>query len=332
MSILTENFRTKLSVLRWAIAVSAALGVLPVTAQLLPTRLTNPIYVQSTGIPGTPAAKATLIADAGFNGMAWEEATSGLPEVLKTLHQRGKGLVGLWRNPQFDLAGDIAALDTAGPYVFMYVPLKMYGTDAQVAAAVAAAADRLAPSGRKIAIYPHAPDYVSNSLDAVRIAKLANRANVGISFNLCHELMYCSVHHLSFQPRFDSLTRNFMPYVFTASISGGDSVGDNWGVLIRPLGEGTFDTFGVVKTLMDKNFKGPFLLQAYGLTQDAKTHLAKSMTVWKDYQKKLPAPVTLLKVAPVRPGTPGISRFDLQGRTHIRKPVLSSVYTVSRPR
>lgn len=264
-------------------------SALPVTAQLPTTRLTNSIFVQTAGIPGAAAVKVNLIADAGFNGIMCEEASAQLPELLTTLQQRNKSMVGIWRNAHEDIAGDVKTLGTAGPYIFLYMPLSLYTTDAQAAAAAAAVADLVAPSGRKVAIYPHAPDYVSNSLDAAKIAKLANRPNLGISFNLCHELMYCNINHKNFAARFDSLTRLYMPYIMTASISGGDSVGDNWGVLIRPLGEGTFDVFPVVKKLMDRNFKGPFLLQAFGITQSPAVHLAKSMSVWQDFQKRLPA-------------------------------------------
>ena len=311
-----------------------ACGLGAVTAQVPATKLVNPIYVQTAGLPGTPTAKATLASDAGFNGLMCEDASGSLKEMAAALHQRKNGLIGIWRNPNSDIAGDLALIDTSGPYIFMYVPQGLYKTDAEAAAAIAAAADRVAASGRKIAIYPHAPDYVSNSLDAARIAKLANRANVGISFNLCHELMYCNVNHKNFAARFDSLTRNSMQYIFTASISGGDSVGDNWGVLIRPLGEGTFDPFPVVKILADKNFKGPFLLQAFGITQDAKTHLAKSMSVWKDYQKRLPTPVSLLSVPRPRDEARNAwdgACFDLQGRARILMSGSRDVLTV-RPR
>ncbi len=290
-------------------------GAVPgVTAQSLSTKLTNPIYVQTAGIPGTPTVKANLVSDAGFNGLMCEDASSSLKEMATALHARKNGLIGIWRNAKDDIAGDHIILDTAGPFVFMFVPKGFYNNDAEAAAAIAVIADRIAPSGRKIAIYPHAPDYVSNSLDAAKIAKLAKRANVGISFNLCHELMYCNVNHLAFAPRLDSLVKNSMPYIFTASISGGDSVGDNWGVLIRPLGEGTFNLFPVVQTLMDHNFKGPFLLQAFGINQDAKTHLAKSMIVWKDFQKRIPATTSVLGLAPRLQSRPTGFLYNLQGR------------------
>lgn len=274
---------------RPGILIFALACAMPGSSQLPASRFSNPVYVQSAGLPGAPAAKATLAMDAGFQGIMWEDASAGLPELLGALRARKGGLAGPWRNPQSDIAGDLALLDTAGPFFFIYVPNGPYKNDAEAAAAVAAVGDRLAPSGRKVAIYPHAPDYVSNTLDAVKIAKLANRPNVGVSFNLCHELMYCNVHGKNFAARFDSLTRTSMQYIFTASISGGDSVGKDWGVLIRPLGEGTFDTWPVVKTLVEKNFKGPFLLQAFGISQDPKTHLAKSMKVLEEYRRRLPA-------------------------------------------
>ncbi len=260
-----------------------------VTAQSPTTLLTNPIYVQSTGLPGGPTDKVNLVSDAGYQGLMWENQSSDFPELLSALKSKKSGLIGIWRNAGENLSDDFMKLDTIGRFIFLYFPGNGYSNDSEAIASVIKVADLASLSGRKVAIYTHAPDYISNSVDAVKIAKLANRPNVGISFNLCHELMYCNNNHKNFSERFDSLTRYSMPYIFTVSISGADSVGNSWDVLIRPLGEGNFNTFPIVKTLIDKNFKGPFLLQAFGLKQDPKTHLDKSMSVWKSYQNKLNA-------------------------------------------
>lgn len=76
----------------------------PVTAQSPATRLADPIFVQSAGIPGLPAAKVKLIADAGFNGMMSEAADNLIPDQLSALEQRNQVLVGIWRNAQSDIA------------------------------------------------------------------------------------------------------------------------------------------------------------------------------------------------------------------------------------
>ena len=259
------------------------------SAQLPTTRLTHPIYVQSTGIPGTTVERVNLIANAGYNGVMWEGSSPELSNLLTALDQRNQKLLGIWRNAGENISADLTVLKDAGDLVFLYMPAGTVTTEAEAAVVVAKIADLLAPSGRKVAIYPHNGDFVSNSAQAVRIAKLANRANAGASFNQCHDLMYCSKNKLNFLQRADSLLKTSMPYIFAASVSGADSVGTGWETLIRPLGEGNFDTFVLVKMLVEYGYHGPFALQAYGLTQNPSTHLANSMQVWKEFQKKLPA-------------------------------------------
>ena len=51
--------------------------------------------------------------------------------------------------------------------------------------ALAAQAER---SGLKIAIYPHIGDWTERFEDAFRVARLVDRKNFGVTFNLCHTL------------------------------------------------------------------------------------------------------------------------------------------------
>lgn len=298
------------------VLASAALG----SAQLPTTRLTHPFYVQSAGIPGTPAEKVNLIADAGYAGIMWEDASSGFSALLTRLQQRNQKLLGIWRNPKEDIGADLAALQSAGEFVFLYIPNGSVTSEADAVANVARVADLLAPSGRKVAIYPHDGLFVYHAAQAVRIAKLSNRPNVGISFNQYHELRYCLGNKLDFTVRADSLLRSSLPHILVASISGSDSVGSGVASLIRPLGEGNFDTFALVKMFVERGFRGSFMLQAYGLPQNPATHLAKSMSVWKDFQKRLPA---VLKITPMgqygslvidSPGPQHPIRVDMRGR------------------
>jgi hypothetical protein len=230
-----------------------------------------------------------LIANAGYNGIMWEGGTGEFTALLAALQQRNQKLLGIWRNPGDNISGDLAALKTAGELVFLYIPAGSVTTEAQAALNVARVADLLAPSGRKVAIYPHYGDFVANAVQALRVAKLANRPNVGICFNQCHEMRYCSEKKLNFTSRADSLFKTSMSSVFALSINGTDSVGSSWTTLIRPLGQGNFDTFVLVKMAVEQGFKGSVALQVYGLPQNPATHLASSMTVWKEFQKKMPA-------------------------------------------
>jgi sugar phosphate isomerase/epimerase len=254
-----------------------------------PTRLTNPIYVQSTGLSGSVENRVQMVAEAGYDGIMWEGPSGDIPAVLSALDAQGLGMIGLWRPANGDIPSDAALLDGTEAQLMLYATGGAYSNDDAVISDIAAVADLVKDEGRLVTLYPHAGDYVETIDDAVRIIEKLNRDNVGLSFNLCHSLMYHSVNNLNFADRFDSLLQKAWPYIQAVSINGADSVGYDWGTLIRPLGEGNFDTFGLVKTVIEKGYTGPFLLQAFGIGGDIPAHLAQSFSVWEDYKNLLPA-------------------------------------------
>ena len=73
------------------------------------------------------------------------------------------------------------------------------------------------------------------------------------------------------------------------SLNGADS-GDTqnmgWDQLIQPLGEGSFDTYELVRYLKDQGYNGKFGLQCYNIQLDCETALSKSMNTWKSYQER----------------------------------------------
>jgi sugar phosphate isomerase/epimerase len=60
----------------------------------------------------------------------------------------------------------------------------------------------------------------------------------------------------------------------------------NWDKLIRPLGEGTFDTYKLVKLAKDNGYKGLFGLQCYNIRQDCEVALTTSINTWNAYKKR----------------------------------------------
>jgi sugar phosphate isomerase/epimerase len=252
------------------------------------TLLTNPFYVQSYSLLGTPEEVAQKIGEAGYDGLMWESNIDDVVPLITALHDRGLVLGAFWR----DLNGTdweyILTLiqDTEADLV---VPVNGYARDDEVVADLAALADRVQPEGRKVLIYPHWGFYVENTEHAVALVKQANRENVGTVFNLCHSLRYHSENGLSFVERFDSIIENAFPHVFGVSINGADTLGTDWGVLIQTLGLGNFDTFGLVKAFIDRGFEGPFYLQMYGIGGDETANLAAAFSEWQTYQSLLPA-------------------------------------------
>jgi sugar phosphate isomerase/epimerase len=155
--------------------------------------------------------------------------------------------------------------------------------DPLVANAIAELADFASPYGVKIAIYPHIGNYCETSEHSVRLAKLAGRDNVGAIFNTCHLLK------VEGEAGWDEKLLNALPYLYMISINGADS-GDTqemgWDRLIQPLGEGTFDTWKLVKLAKNNGYDGPFGLQCYNIKQDCEVALTKSMQTWEGYQKR----------------------------------------------
>jgi sugar phosphate isomerase/epimerase len=145
-------------------------------------------------------------------------------------------------------------------------------------------ADMARDSGTKIVLYPHSNDWLEKVGDAVRLAKKAERPNVGVMFNLCHWLKVDKEENL--KPVLESA----MPYLWAVSINGtdkADAIRAGTGNWLQPLDKGDYDVFTVLKTLKDLGYKGPVGLQCYGIEGDARDHLVRSMAVWKKYMERL---------------------------------------------
>jgi sugar phosphate isomerase/epimerase len=134
----------------------------------------------------------------------------------------------------------------------------------------------------KVAIYPHANNYCETIEHCVKMAKLVDRKNFGVVFNTCHMLK------VEGEQGWEDKLVSAMPYIYMISLNGADS-GDTqnmgWDRLIQPLGEGTFDTYKLVKLAKDNGYEGPFGLQCYNIKQDCEVALTKSITTWKEYQQ-----------------------------------------------
>jgi sugar phosphate isomerase/epimerase len=155
--------------------------------------------------------------------------------------------------------------------------------DPLLAKAIGELADFAAPYEVKIAIYPHVSNYCETLEHSVRLAKMANRPNVGAIFNTCHLLK------VEGEQGWEQKLLNALPYLYMISINGADSGNTkemNWDRLIQPLGEGTFDTYKLVKLAKDNGYNGLFGLQCYDIKQDCEVALTKSINTWNDYRKR----------------------------------------------
>ena len=108
--------------------------------------------------------------------------------------------------------------------------------------------------------------------------------NVGLTFNLCHELRAGN------GPRLAQIMRATAKHLRLVSINGAEASGDNWGALIKPLGDGGFDVLGVLRELQAVGYAGPVGLQCYGVPGDQRANLQRSLATWRNYRAELAKP------------------------------------------
>lgn len=146
-------------------------------------------------------------------------------------------------------------------------------------------------SGLQVAIYPHLGFYIQSTRQALELVKQIDRKNTGLSFNLCHWL---ATTPASERGSLKPLLAEAAPHLRMITICGcNDTVSTRqniWEDYIMPLGEGSFDTYGLAKyVIRDLHFRGPVGVQCYGLNKD-KTWLVKhTMEIWKDYIRRMEA-------------------------------------------
>ena len=104
-----------------------------------------------------------------------------------------------------------------------------------------------------------------------------------MTVNLCHLLK------VEGEKGWEEKVLAAMPHTFMVSINGADSGNTRemgWDRLIQPLGEGSFDTYRLLKLLKDNGYDGKFGLQCYNINQDCEAALTRSIHTWKVYQSR----------------------------------------------
>jgi sugar phosphate isomerase/epimerase len=174
-----------------------------------------------------------------------------------------------------EVAEAINHLKGTGALVELNVQRGNNPNDEQAVAFVREIAGLAKEAGLKVVLYPHANFHIERVDHAVRIAKATGMENVGVAFNLCH--------FLKVQPGDDlgATLRDAKPWLWSVSICGADADGKDWGTLIRPLDEGTFDQAGLLGMLREIGYSGAIGLQCFNIKIDAKENLSRSMVAWR---------------------------------------------------
>jgi len=254
----------------------------------------NAFFAMDTGLRNdparTPAQQARLLKELGYAGVGWSPAQ--IPEMLAACDAEGLKMfnvyIGVEIGPTNRVAPEhvvraIAALKGRDTALWLYVQSQAYKTpsdeagDAGAVALLRDIADRAQAAGLKVSLYPHTRFWMERLQDAVRLAKKAERPNLGVTFNLCHCIKVGDA------ARIGDLLDQAKPYLTFVTVNGADSEGD-WSRLIRPLGEGTFDVGAVLNKLKAIGYTGPVGLQHYGIKGDAREKLGQSMQAWRALQ------------------------------------------------
>jgi sugar phosphate isomerase/epimerase len=240
-------------------------------------------------------AQAQLVKELGFDGFsghtnddyfarraALDKAGLKMPEIYWGIDMDSTGQIS-YKDGLKEIIKDSKDRDLV---VALFSNVKYFMNnkekgDPLLAKAIGELADFAAQYSVKIAIYPHVGNYCETSEHSVRLAKMANRPNVGAIFNTCHLLKKEG------EEGWEQKLLNALPYLYMISINGADSGNTkemNWDKLIQPLGEGTFNTYKLVKLAKDNGYKGLFGLQCYDIKQDCEVALTKSVNTWNEYK------------------------------------------------
>jgi sugar phosphate isomerase/epimerase len=259
--------------------------------------LQNPFFAMDTATKDakhqSAESQAAMVKELGYAGIGCDIAA--MPSMLKAVEDCGLKLYAVYvgasvdpTKPKYDarLKGVIETLKGRETLVWLFITggkPSANEEDARGVEIVREIADMAAESGLGVALYPHTGFWIERVEDAVRVAKKADRKNVGVTFNLCHWLMVDREESLL------SLLKLAMPHLLVVTINGADSGGKDWTTLIQTLDRGSFDMLGFLKTLKELGYGGPIGFQGYGIKGDAEENLKRTMSAWQLFSEKIAA-------------------------------------------
>lgn len=232
----------------------------------------------------TPEQQARTLKELGYDGISYNYTNpKDLAVWIETCRKHGIKLQGLYlytfpdQDPPYDPAFKkaIPMLKGTGCVIWMTVREakdKTRNYDKESVAIVHDIAGQAATHGLQVAIYPHAGFYVASAVDSARMAKLADRPNVGPSLNLCHEFMS---HH---GDKLDETIKQVAPQAILVSLNGIEVAKKQYA---GRLDQGDFDLAAYVQKVRAAGYKGPFGLQGYKVPGEPAENLRLSMEAWK---------------------------------------------------
>lgn len=268
-----------------------ALAILATSLVATAAAMANPFFAFDNGLgKKSPAEQAALLKQLGYDGIGYT-GTGNFAERKNAFDEQGLKIYSLYvhsfvDNPNaYEASLKEAIPQLKGTGVDLWLTLRGKAPDDTAAVQVVREiADLAATAGVRIALYPHKDFFVETAEEALRIVKLVDRPNVGLSINLAHELASGNAD------RMDAIVKACAPHLFYISLNGADPTG-GWRELIRPLDEGNFDVPGFLKSLGAAGYKGPVGLQCYLVPGAPEDHLKRSITRWKEIRSLITEPI-----------------------------------------
>jgi len=284
---------------RLAVLAALTLALLATAAQAeapKPDGLPNPFYAMDTAFqrPGlTQAQQFELVKELGYAGIGWhDEAPERAKANAEAMEKLGLKMSAIYcagkATPQGELTCSpklpelVAALKGHGTIIWLHIGGQGPAFDAltgqePLVKTLRELSDTAAANGLRIAIYPHVGEWTAAFANAVKLAKVVNHPQFGVSFNLCHALA------MGEEEAIPALLDQAKAVLVTATICGADAgvKGGDWGRLIQTLDKGTYDVGIVLRKLRQIGFTGPVGFQGYAIKGDARSILAPTMEAWR---------------------------------------------------
>lgn len=233
-----------------------------------------------------------LVRELGYDGVSWlEKSSSEVQADLAAIEKHGLRMFAIYSPAQVAPAGDVKFSTNAisvmkilrGHCDIFWIHISGKGPAfdtlhdrSPTVLQLRDMAEKARANGLKIAVYPHVGNWTARFRDSVRLAKLVEHPNFGVSFNLCHSMAEGE------EAEIPSLLEEAKPVLFTATICGTDSgVRDDWSKLIQPLDRGTFDVGIVIGKLQEIGFRGPIGFQGWGIAGEPREILAPTINAWR---------------------------------------------------
>jgi sugar phosphate isomerase/epimerase len=247
-------------------------------------------YAMDTGLRGpdvpTLEKKVQLLRKLGFRGIGYTLNHRELPALLDLLDGAGLELSAVYTTPALEgepdprLPASVRLLKGRPTRIELAVTSKkLKPSDPEGDRAglelLRRVSDLAGDSGPVVSVYPHRGFWTERVEDGVRLARLAERKNVGTHFNLVHWKWLPQRRPVA------EVLKEALPHLFCVTVNGlkGDA--------IVSLDEGDFDLGGFLKTLHGTGYRGRVGLQDFGVPGPSEGHLGRSMRRWRDLMRQL---------------------------------------------